>query len=444
LLAVDGAPSRLINMYTHINAILLLIISLVNPIKGLHPTTFAAKKMTSQLPDKLIVAYTTNHCNDLNDMSKVTKVIEEGVNVLIWSFISFEVVKNNDNETNEVKGKEQQLRLNVSQNLDNYRKYREKLKSMGHDSIQHLVAFGGWNGPHLPSGFSGSELYEAFKSINTQNIVDGTNDDDDTIENEDDKNKYKSTLLWDGIDWDLEGHDNLKHPNNEFTVEELNQMGEFSQEAKNDGLLVSMAPPESYLDVTTNSFSRFVNLTYPDDDWHQDFEYHGWNVYAFVMAKYGHCIDFVFLQFYESYSHALYQTEKMGMSQSDFLVEYITSLSNNKFGYDVNFEDDPSVELKNQFVSLPLSKIVFGFANGWAFGSEKAIFFESSEVKKAYDHLKSINLAPRGCGYWVVEEEGKNGIYLTKDLNEILNGSGNENEKDQVILEIDCSSESKK
>ncbi len=104
--------SRFINMY--VNTMLLLIISLVNPIKCLHPTTFAAKKMTNQLPDNLIVAYTTNHCNDLNDMSKVTKVIEEGVNVLIWSFISFEVVKNNDNETNEVKGKEQQLRLNVS------------------------------------------------------------------------------------------------------------------------------------------------------------------------------------------------------------------------------------------------------------------------------------------------------------------------------------------
>ena len=29
----------------------------------------------------------------------------------------------------------------------------------------------------------------------------------------------ESELLWDGIDWDLEGHDNLQHPNNEFSVE---------------------------------------------------------------------------------------------------------------------------------------------------------------------------------------------------------------------------------
>ena len=86
----------------------------------------------------------------------------------------------------------------------------------------------------------------------------------------------------------------------------------------------------------------------------------------------------------------------------------------------MNFEDDPDVELKNQFVELPLSKLVFGFANGWAFGSEKAIFFNPSEIKIAYDKLKKDNLDPRGCGYWVVNEEGSNDIYLTKALKDIL------------------------
>lgn len=267
---------------------------------------------------------------------------------------------------------------------------------MGYDSVVHLVSFGGWNGPHLPKGYSGDQLYEIFKNFNNQQNKTTTS------------KEYHIPTLWDGIDWDLEGHDNIQHPNNEFSVELLNQIGEFSNSAKKDGLLTSIAPPESYLDTTTSRFSRLVNLTYPNDDWHQDFLYHGWNVYAYIMAKYGEDIDFAFIQFYESYSHALYQTEKMKMSQSEFLVTYIKNLSTEKgFGYYVNFQDDKSIDMKHQFVDLPLSKIVFGFANGWALDSEKAIFFNPFEVQAAFDQLHRMNLVPRGCGYWVVEEEGK-------------------------------------
>lgn len=379
------------------------------------------------LPEKVLVAYTTNHCNDLDDMSKVTKAVEEGVNVLIWSFISFEVVNDNhegksntksDNNNNDMG---QNLRIKVSQNLDNYKKYRKKLIEMGHDSIKHLVAFGGWNGPHLPPGYSGSELYQVFKKANLQKLV------GDEKESGNNMNVFTEFQLWDGIDWDLEGNDTLQSPRNEFTLELLNQVGDFSQAAKDDDLIVSMAPPESYLDTTSNKFSRFVNLKYANDEWHQDFQYHGWNVYAYIMAKYGEAIDFVFVQFYESYSHALYQTEMMGMSQSDFLVQYIESLSEKGFGYTVNFEDDNTIDLKNQIVKLPLSKIVFGFANGWGAGSEKAIFFNPSEVKKAYIRLGEMNLVPRGCGYWVVEEEGNEGVYLTRELNAIVNANDNTN-----------------
>jgi hypothetical protein len=42
----------------------------------------------------------------------------------------------------------------------------------------------------------------------------------------------------------LIGHDNLQSPTNEFTKECLDQMGEFSKLLKEDGFLVSMAPPE--------------------------------------------------------------------------------------------------------------------------------------------------------------------------------------------------------
>lgn len=343
---------------------------------------------------------------------KVTKAIEEGVNVLIWSFISYDVSVNNKLSSN--KKEQKYLRMKAGQNINNYKLYREQLIKMGHASVKHLVSFGGWNGPHLPAGYSGSELYSVFREFNEQ---------EENIDNDILVNEFSVKRLWDGIDWDLEGHDDVQHSNNQFSLELLNQIGEFSYLAKQDGLITSIAPPESYLDTTTSRFSRFVNLTYPNDAWHQDFEYHGWNVYAYVMAKYGQYIDFAFIQFYESYSHALYQTEKMGMQQSDFFIEYIQSLSSTAFGYNVDFEDDEENDLKNQFVALPLSKIVFGFANGWAFDSEKAIFVHPSEIKIAYDHLKRINLEPRGLGFWVVDNEGTNGVELTKDLNAIIYGN---------------------
>lgn len=345
----------------------------------------------------------------------MTQAIEDGANVLIWCFIRFETMSS----------RQRTLKIISEQNIDNYKTYRKQLSSMGYDSITHLVSFGGWNGPHLPPNYSGSDLYKVFQEFN-----DPKNHDDVMIDNTDTsngeiENQYNLKRLWDGIDWDLEGNDNIQSTRNEFTIELLNQMGTFSIEAKKDGLITSMAPPESYLDTTTSRFSRFVNKTYPTDNWHQDFEYHGWNVYAYVMAKYGEAIDFVMIQFYESYSHALYQTEKMNMSQSDFLVKYIQHLSDNGFGYTVNFQDDQTLDLHNQFVPLPLEKIVFGFANGWAVGSEKAIFFVPSQVKVAFDQLRKMNLEPRGCGYWVVEEEGKNEVELTKELNAIINGIGN-------------------
>mmetsp|Transcript_3920 Transcript_3920/g.7956 ORF Transcript_3920/g.7956 Transcript_3920/m.7956 type:complete len:144 (+) Transcript_3920:1-432(+) len=93
---------------------------------------------------------------------------------------------------------------------------------MGHGDTFHLVSFGGWDGKHLPAGATPEELYAEFQSYNTQNH---TLDD--------------SFVLFDGIDWDLEGNDNLHHPNNEFTLECLNQMGVLSQLMKNNGYIVT-------------------------------------------------------------------------------------------------------------------------------------------------------------------------------------------------------------
>ena len=353
----------------------------------MHESIRSETNTLKPLPDKLLVGYTTNKCQNLNDMSKVTRAVQEGLNVVIWAF-------------HELAPEKEKLRVKGGPNLDNFERYKQKLVDMGYTDVVHVVSFGGWNGPHLPSGYTAKELFDRWKEWNVS-----TNSGD---------------RLFDGIDWDLEGEDNVQGSKNLFTQECLEQMGEFTELAKRDGYIVSMAPAESYVDITSSKFSRNVNLTYPE---HEDFTYHGWNVYAYILAKWGEHIDFIQVQFYESYSHAAYQISQRGVTPSDFLVRYVDRLMSKGEGYQVNFEEDSSIQLKNQFVSVPLKKLVFGFANGWADftqGGTKTVFFPLTEVKSAYERLVPVERTPRGFMFWVIEEEGNGGIYLASGLNGVL------------------------
>jgi len=373
--------------------------------------TNKAAPLRKELPNKILLAYTTNKCQD--DMTKVTEAIQAGVNVLIWSFASFVPKEEEDSSATSSSSCNSDSRVQLKAELDvsKYKRYREELRHMGYPHVVHLLAFGGWNGPHVASGYSGKELYDAFQAFNMQQS-----------ENDDNVETFLGPLF-DGVDWDLEGHDDIQSPTNEFTKECLDQVGELSRLMKEDGFIVSMAPPESYLDITSPKFSRRVNLTYPEP-WHKEFQYHGWNVYAYILAKWNSSIDFVFLQFYESYSHAAYQTSQLGQSRQEFLIDYCDRLVKNQESMYVQFEDDPSVQLPNQSIPFPLSKLVFGFANGWALNDdlgEKTIFFPSSSIQKAYKKLALIGKEPRGVGFWVVEEEGSHGIHYAKELSSILN-----------------------
>ncbi|GFH52164.1 beta-glucosidase [Chaetoceros tenuissimus] len=354
--------------------------------------------LRKSLPERILVGYTTNKCEDLNDMGKVTTAVKDGVNVLIWCFLAF------DNKPSSSNGHEAISKIKSGLNVDNFIKYKKQLIDLGYNDVVHLTAFGGWNGFHLPSGYSAEQLFHEFQSFNSQQ---------DHLEDP----------LFDGIDWDLEGHDNVQSPNNEFTKECLDQMGEFSKLAKVNGLIVSLAPPESYLDITSRKFSRFVNLTYPEP-WHQDFEYHGANVYSYILAKWNDYIDFVFLQFYESYSHAAYQISALGISPSKFLVSYMEQLYLQNEGLVVHFQEDPSMDLENQFVSLKLEKLVLGFANGWALNDDihkdKVIFFKKKDLEEANNDLTRKKIEPRGFGFWVIEEEGKHDVNYAKSLADIL------------------------
>lgn len=50
------------------------------------------------------------------------------------------------------------------------------------------------------------------------------------------------------------GADNQSSPINTFTVPCLDLVGQFSQLAQQDGYVVSLVPPESYLDPTTSGW----------------------------------------------------------------------------------------------------------------------------------------------------------------------------------------------
>ena len=158
-------------------------------VSALNPGVAPRNHQRKELPENILVAYTTNKCRD--DMTKVTKAIKEGVNVLIWSFVSF-VPKDDTDEATVTTAPNPTCRpgvkIKAELDLSNYRQYREELRRLGFHNVVHLVAFGGWNGPHILSGYSSEELFGAFNDFNMQN-------NDNALDGP----------LFDGIDWDLEG-----------------------------------------------------------------------------------------------------------------------------------------------------------------------------------------------------------------------------------------------
>jgi len=154
--------------------------------------------------------------------------------------------------------------------------------------------------------------------------------------------------------------------------------------------------------------------------WHADFSYYGPNVYAYVLAKYGQWIDFCSIQLYESYSRAAYAITQQGETPDAYLTRFVREHVERKETFGVQFQDDPSTGIRNQLVSLPLSKFVIGLANGWA-TTDKAIFISPADVAKAVVQLRIAGMEPRGFMFWTINEEGTNGINMAKGLHHALN-----------------------
>jgi hypothetical protein len=140
-----------------------------------------------------------------------------------------------------------------------------------------------------------------------------------------------------------------------------------------------------------------------------------------VLSKYGSSIDFVSLQFYESYSRAAMSLHHGKLSSEAYLQSYIDDLLRADECWFIDFGQDPGLKYSSRNLELPLSKLVFGFANGWAVtAGEKVVFFQPKHIQMAYNKLEKAGTLPRGFMFWVIGEEGANGIHYARDLATIL------------------------
>lgn len=126
------------------------------------------------------------------------------------------------------------------------------------------------------------------------------------------------------------------------------------------------------------------------------------------------------IQLYESYSTTFYEVSQFGLSPSAYLVKYIAEHVARGEQFYVQFEDDPAVNLPSHLVSIPLSKLVIGLANGWATNNGKSIFISPAECKIAYKKWTKASTVPRGFMFWTINEEGLNGVHMAEGLNQVL------------------------
>lgn len=151
-------------------------------------TTIGASTTKKELPKKVLIGYGS-------DCVAVRKAISDGVNIVMWSFL--DVVLSDDD-----------LKPVISTSLDlvAIRKLIADLNRSGFENVLHFASVGGWNGHHLDEHISSSQWYHTFQ----EQVGD----------------------IFHGIDWDLEGNDDLLSSYNYFTKECLDKAGKISEMAK--------------------------------------------------------------------------------------------------------------------------------------------------------------------------------------------------------------------
>lgn len=355
------------------------------------------------LPEKIIAGYAGYpRCNE-----KIIQSAKDGVNVMIWFSI--------DLLYNYTTG---QPFINRGPDPDCVYQTAKTLKELQLETI-HLISIGGWGAPHPDTTNTPEQIFAEWKRWNNEVIA---------------KSDFSG---YDGIDWDVEGTDNVTSAQNEFKVDTLDLMGRVSQLFKQDGFIVSMAPAESYMDPTSSLFDRSLRHRY--SEWNSivpDFTYRGHNPYSYLLSRYASTtvgysqnaleitvptFDFITVQLYETYSHCLYNTSRLGQPASEYIRNIVQKFDN---GWYVDFSSAPEISWSSTMVKLPPTRLVIGLANGWA-NSSRVLLLNSSEVSLGYRYLNEMGLAPRGFGFWNIYEEGRNissgeAMWLAKDMDKIL------------------------
>jgi hypothetical protein len=369
----------------------------------------SARKQSS-FPRKVIGAYASwNECDD-----KIIDAVKDGANVIFWFAIN--LVKSPHTGLPMV---ETGLDFNCVANKT------KAIKAINPDVV-HMISVGGWNSPHPDTSNSVKDIYLNWKHWNEKIVA----------------RPELGFYGFDGIDWDIEGNDNVTSEYNYFTKDCLDLIGEFSLLARRDNYFVSIAPAQSYLDSSISSFDRYANHTDPQwDPIVPNFAYHGHNVYAYILAKYGSfyrdfadnrdvsvqsdsepTFNMVSIQLYEGYSHAYYNTTQMQQPFHNYLIKFVEQVSDK--GWFVDFQSDEDVGIPSQKISVPSSQLVIGLANAWAQSSEKFLFVNMTEVQLAYDILLERNNSPLGFMYWDIGDDGiiVNGspFNMSYELNQIM------------------------
>lgn len=353
--------------------LVLVTSSSLSALPARKPFTFKS----APLPEKLLVGYANwNQCDD-----SIVRAVEDGVNVIIWFSIN---LADGPAITN---GPDMDCVANISKTL------RDKKLD-----VVHLISIGGWNSPHPSTRHSAEETFNHWHHWNTKVAA----------------RSASGFLGFDGIDWDIEGNDDLGSMYNVFSPATLDLMGEFSRLAKKAGYVVAMAPAESYLDPSTSAFS--LRLTHNYEEWmvlQPGFTYHGRNVYGYLIAKYGNTMlydgysstivptfDFVTVQLYEGYSRAQYAIGVQGISATEYLPKLVDRL---EAGWQINFSEVPDVNLQNKIISIPSSRLVLGLANGWA-GDGKFLYLSAEQLDSAH---RAMQGKVRGYAFWNILDEGR-------------------------------------
>ncbi len=378
----------------------------------------SSSSSTSSSSPIIIIGYAHNAKS-----GKAEQAILDGINVIIWSFVHLDVTEEYvttvtqkqqqqkqeqsiqqhqvDDSNTKALPKHQQLvrvagKIRTDLDLEEIRNIRNK-----YDHVVHLAALGGWNGPHPPPHImSGKEWCHVFLTFNQAN-----------------------GYLFDGVDWDYEGHDDVTSPTAQFSLETLDIVADFSVEAKRQGLIVSMAPAESYLDSTIQpacvmdaQFSLSLHLPprawtsspFASDDDREIvasnlFSHSGRQCYAYILARAGiETFDWISVQLYESYSPFSHDVHRRSLDPVDALMMRLHGLVAE--GYTVT--DLPLSSSSEFVVKIPMEKIVMGIGNGWVEGL-KFCKVEPSSMKSAHDAaIVKYGQGYLGVMFWTIEEEG--------------------------------------